>query len=292
MSVDGFLNVLKPPGMSSADVVAWCRRRLGQRQIGHLGTLDPAAAGVLPMAIGHATRLIPFVSAPGPEKEYVAEAHLGVVTDSQDATGRVLESRAVEVGEAQVKAELLAMLGDQEQIPPMASALQQDGRRLYDLFRAGIEVPREARRIHIHAVELLSWQVPRGRFRIACSGGTYVRTICHDLGARLGCGAHMSFLVRTASGPFHLADSVRLEQVSAAAVADPLPVLQQYPLVRAREDAYRAVRDGRLLPAEMLLDAWPSEASLVRLADAAGTHLIALARPEGERLHPIRVIVP
>ena len=287
MSVDGFLNVLKPPGMSSHDVVAWCRHRFGQRQIGHLGTLDPAAAGVLPLALGQATRLISFITA---SKEYIAEAHLGVVTDSQDGTGQVIETRPANVSREAVSNALESMLGDQQQIPPMASALQQGGQRLYDLFRAGVEVPREARTIHVAAIELLSWQAPRFLFRIACSGGTYVRTICHDLGTRLGCGAHMSFLVRSVSGPFRLVDSVPLERVALVALQDALPVLQEYPLVRAREDAYRAIRDGRMLPDEMLLDTWPRTAPLVRLADAAGARLMALARPQGDALHPIRVL--
>ena len=220
----GVINVLKPPGPTSHDVVARVRRMLNFRKVGHAGTLDPGACGVLPILVGRATKLMPFVL--DHPKEYRAEMTLGIATDTQDASG---ETVRVETGFA-VKPSRLAdvlysFVGEIEQIPPMASAVKSGGRRLYDLARRGETVEREPRSVRIYEIHVRAiWPEDaealtagsRVLIDVRCSRGTYIRTLCHDAGERLGCGAHMSFLVRTAVGPYTLSESITLEELEDA----------------------------------------------------------------------------
>jgi tRNA pseudouridine55 synthase len=210
--MEGVLLVDKPKGLTSHDVVYHLRRKLQMKKIGHAGTLDPMATGVLVMLIGKATRISQYLMST--DKIYEGEATLGVVTDSQDAEGEVLTTMPVpELTEAQVRETMKTFLGDQYQTPPMHSAIKVDGVKLYQLARKGEEVEREPRFIRVARFELLSFALPRLTFDLHCTKGTYVRTIAHDLGQKLGCGAHLSALRRTASGKFTIAQCLPLEEI-------------------------------------------------------------------------------
>ncbi|MFI5336659.1 MAG: tRNA pseudouridine(55) synthase TruB [Opitutales bacterium] len=212
--IEGVLLVDKPIGMTSHDVVYRLRRKLAMQRIGHAGTLDPMATGLLVMLIGKATRISQYLISV--DKSYEGEATLGVTTNSQDAEGEVMVTRPVPpLTEAQVREAMLGFLGDQYQIPPMFSAIKVDGVPLYKTARQGGEVVREPRFIRVTAFELLSWASPKLTFRLDCTKGTYVRTIAYDLGEKLGCGAHLSALRRTASGKFTLVQCTPLAEIEA-----------------------------------------------------------------------------
>ena len=214
----GFLNVLKPPGMSSAAVVGRVRRLLKGAKVGHAGTLDPEAAGVLPLMIGKAARLFDYLQEK--QKEYITEVAFGQATDTQDAQGRVVAGADNRPDEAAIRAALPAFQGDVLQTPPMYSALKRDGQRLYDLARKGEQVALAARPVTVHALSLQAMMPRDGALlRVSCSKGYYVRTLCHDLGQALGCPAHMRFLLRTRSGSFTLETALTLEMIAAAAEA-------------------------------------------------------------------------
>lgn len=219
---NGILVIDKPQEWTSHDVVAKLRGLLHVKRIGHAGTLDPMATGVLPVFVGRATRAVEFAAER--EKEYIAGLRLGLTTDTQDITGTVLESKPVSVTREAVEAALEAFRGPIQQIPPMYSAIKKNGRKLYELARRGQEVERQPRPITIYELELLE-QVSPTEFtlRVLCSKGTYVRTLCHDIGQALGCGGTLSALRRTQSAGFSLDQAVTLEQVAAA--ADPQQLL-------------------------------------------------------------------
>ena len=221
---NGILVIDKSAGWTSQDVAAKLRGVFHERRVGHGGTLDPMATGVLPVFIGRATRAAEFLESA--EKEYVAGLRLGVVTDTQDTSGTVLETNSVCVTRAQLEAALRQFLGPIEQIPPMYSAIKINGQKLYELARRGQEVARRPRSITIHALELLEGEGADWTIRVRCSKGTYVRTLCHDLGRALDCGACMSSLRRTRAGSFTLAQAVTMQQVlDFAAGQDPQQLL-------------------------------------------------------------------
>ncbi len=184
---NGILIIDKSTGWTSQDVAAKLRSLLGERRVGHGGTLDPMATGVLPIFVGRATRAVEFFEAS--DKEYLATLRLGLTTDTQDITGTTIEQKPVCVTHAQVEAAVASLIGPMEQIPPMYSAIKIHGRKLYELARAGKQVERPARSIHIHDAALLEGADSLWQFRVTCSKGTYVRTLCQELGERLGCGA-------------------------------------------------------------------------------------------------------
>lgn len=210
---NGIINIHKEAGFTSHDVVAKMRGILRQKKIGHTGTLDPQATGVLPVCLGSGTKLCDMLT--DRDKEYVAELLLGVSTDSQDTTGRILQERPVEVSETQVREAALSFLGQYDQIPPMYSALKVDGKKLYELARAGKEVERKARPVFIHELEILNMALPVVQMRVVCSKGTYIRTLCSDIGEKLGCGGVMQSLVRTGVGRFVLDGAVTLTELEA-----------------------------------------------------------------------------
>lgn len=212
--MNGILVIDKPQGWTSHDVVAKLRGIYREKRIGHSGTLDPMATGVLVVFLGRATRAVERFE--HDEKEYEAGLLLGTVTNTQDTTGQVLETHPAEVPEAQLRAVLERFTGPQTQIPPMYSAVKIGGRKLYELARKGQDVERKPRAITIHELELLSYDGQEARLRVRCSKGTYIRTLCHDIGAALGCGGCMSALRRTRAGRFTAADCVTLETVQAA----------------------------------------------------------------------------
>ena len=212
----GIIIIDKPAGWTSMDVCAKLRGMFHEKRVGHAGTLDPMATGVLPVFIGRATRAVEFAA--GSDKEYIAGLKLGVVTNTQDTTGEVLEERSVEVTRDQLLAALERFTGDIEQIPPMYSAIKINGKKLYELARKGKEVERRPRPVTIRALEVLDGPGTGADFvlRVVCSKGTYVRTLCHDIGQALGCGGCMSSLRRVKAAGFTLEDSVGLEAVQAA----------------------------------------------------------------------------
>ncbi|MGA2693844.1 MAG: tRNA pseudouridine(55) synthase TruB [Opitutaceae bacterium] len=212
IELDGVLLVDKPGQHTSHDVIARLRGILRTRKIGHAGTLDPMATGLLIVLVGKATRVSQFIISL--DKEYEGTIELGKVTDSQDADGEVMETRPVpEMTEADVRAAVQGFLGDQYQMPPMYSAIKIGGVPLYKKARKGEDVAREPRFIRVMSWDVLGFESPRIRFRLRCSKGTYVRTLAHDLGAKLGCGAHLSSLRRTATDRFNVSQALTLEQI-------------------------------------------------------------------------------
>lgn len=221
---NGILVIDKSAGWTSQDVAAKLRGVFHERRVGHGGTLDPMATGVLPIFIGRATRAAEFLESA--EKEYIAGLRLGTVTDTQDTSGTVLETHPVTVTREDVQAALAQFLGPIEQIPPMYSAIKIGGQKLYELARRGKEVERKPRSITIHELELLEGEGTEYVLRVRCSKGTYVRTLCHDLGRALGCGGCMSSLRRTRAGSFALSQAVTMQQVlDFAAEHDPQELL-------------------------------------------------------------------
>lgn len=210
----GILVIDKPGGWTSHDVIAKLRGLLGVRRIGHSGTLDPMATGVLPVFVGRATRAVQFATAD--EKEYIAGLRLGIVTDTQDIWGSVLHECAKTVDIEELKAALDSFKGEISQIPPMYSAVKKDGKKLYELARKGITVERQPRQIHIRELELLSYSENSCVLRVICSKGTYIRTLCNDIGEKLEVGGVMESLRRTRSGIFSLSDAVKLEEIGSA----------------------------------------------------------------------------
>lgn len=292
----GFLVVDKPAGWTSHDVVDVARRWFGTRRVGHLGTLDPLATGVLPLAVREATKLVPFVAdAP---KEYRATFRLGVETDTLDADGRELRRHeGPPPDEKAVRMALLGFLGEQLQVPPMFSALKQQGRALHRLAREGVEVERAPRRITVERLECIAYRFPELEVEIRCSPGTYVRSLASDLGLRLGCGAHVSALRRTRSGPFRLAQAATREQLEEEAAGGTLErrlltatgVLDLGELRLAAEDT-RRVRAGARLDGRLAAGAVPG-ARFAALDEGGGLVAVLELREDGW-LRPLRVLRP
>ncbi|MGE0404488.1 MAG: tRNA pseudouridine(55) synthase TruB [Kofleriaceae bacterium] len=250
----GVLVVDKPRGLSSAACVDKVRRALGATRAGHGGTLDPLATGVLAVCLGAATKLAPYLLAD--DKAYEAEGVLGVETDTLDRTGTVTATRDVAVTRDQLLAAIAARTGEQEQVPPMYSALKQGGERLYDLARAGVEVERRPRAIRIDRLELLRFEPPRFAIAIDCTKGTYVRSLVADLGTDVGCGAHLAELRRTRSGRFTLDRSITLDDVLAGADVSralvPMREAVTLPEVVVHGDQITSIRSGVQLPVDRM----------------------------------------
>ena len=269
--MDGFLVLNKPLGKTSSDCVVFVRKRLPRgTAIGHGGTLDPMASGVLPVCVGAATRLFDYII--DKQKTYVAELQLGVVTDTQDATGAVVETRSVNVTEADVRAALPRFIGEIWQRPPMYSAIKRGGKRLYELARRGESVEVAPRACRVDDVRLTA-SLGDGRYRLEvdCGKGVYIRTLCHDIGAYLGCGGHMATLERTRAGVFTLENALTLEEVDALGAdgleARLLPMdaaIAHLSAVRVEARHRAAVRNGMPLRPEWL-DAPAPQTEAVRV---------------------------
>jgi tRNA pseudouridine55 synthase len=295
---DGIVNVLKPVGMTSHDVVDAARRLFGTRRVGHAGTLDPGAAGVLVLAVGRATRIAEFVAET--DKEYVVEITLGRTTDTGDAYGATLiEQQAIVTAQA-VRDILPRFRGVIEQVPPMASAVHHGGRRLYQLHREGATVEVAPRHVEIHHLDMLdppAGTPPRARLRVECSKGTYVRGLCHDIGEALGTGAYASFMVRTRVGRYTLEGAHTLEELAAhhaagtlaAVVEEADHALSDLPAVDLTPQQRTAVLHGQGVPLFKVAH-WQAliQAKVVRLRDDQG--LVALARVEQGVLRPFKVL--
>lgn len=213
--MNGVLLVMKPPGMTSFDVVSWLRRIFGVKKIGHAGTLDPAAVGLLPVCIGKATGTIDWFSEF--DKAYRAEMVLGITTNTQDGEGEILSKSQVCLDMERLQTVFDTFQGEYDQLPPMFSAVKVNGKRLYELARQGVELERKSRRVLISSLSLIGIDTGREhpviRFDVTCSKGTYIRTLCADMGDTMGCGAYMSFLVRTRVGPFSIENACTLEEI-------------------------------------------------------------------------------
>lgn len=209
--LNGIVNIHKEAGFTSHDVVAKMRGICKQKKIGHTGTLDPMATGVLPICLGSATKLCDMLT--DKDKEYVTELLLGQVTDTQDVTGQILQEQEVQVTEEEVRQVIESFVGEYEQLPPMYSALKVNGKRLYELAREGKEVERKARLVTISEIEILSMDLPVVKMRVGCSKGTYIRTLCADIGEKLQCGGTMKSLVRTRVGSFPLSEALSLSKL-------------------------------------------------------------------------------
>ena len=283
---NGIVIIDKPAGWTSMDVCAKLRGVLKEKRIGHGGTLDPMATGVLPVFVGSATRAVEF--AEKSDKEYIAGLRLGCVTNTQDVTGEILEERPVHVNGAELAAMLAQFTGDILQVPPMYSAIKRDGKKLYELARKGLEVERAPRPVHIYALELLGWPAAGEDFvlRVRCSKGTYVRTLCHDIGQALGCGGCMSSLRRTAAAGFTLDQALTLEEIQCLGAAALLPTDEffrsrpAYTLSRPRLE--RLCRNGNPVPAPEL-----KNGEIYRVYGAEGDFL-CLSRCEGGVLTSIK----
>jgi len=288
---DGFLLVDKPGGITSHDVVARVRRFIGQKKVGHAGTLDPMATGLLVLGLGRATRLIRFVQAG--EKAYVARALFGVATDSLDADGAILHREPMPVSRDDVEEAAKRFVGDILQVPPMVSALKVGGRRLYEMARQGEEIEREARPVTIHEIRILDFapgDYPEVSFLVRCGTGTYVRTLADDIAAALGGRAHLIALRRTAIGALDVSDASSLEGLESAAadgsildrVMTPSIGLAGLPAVPVADEVARGVIHGSAFPARVF-GAMPD--GPIRVLGTDGV-LLAVYRVEGEIARP------
>ena len=275
IKISGLFNVDKPAGMTSHDVVGALRRASGERRIGHAGTLDPMATGVLLICMGQATRLVEYLMAG--RKAYAADIRLGIVTDTDDADGEVVaRGDATGVSLDSIERALPALRGAIAQVPPMYSAIKRGGVALHKLARQGIELEREARTVTIYALDVVSWQPPTLSVTVVCSKGTYVRALARDLGQALGCGAHLARLVRTASGPFTLEGAVPLAELVASLqdgswARHLIPMdaaLARYPGCVVDAEAAQRIRQGQQValpdePAAELLKAYAPDGALL-----------------------------
>lgn len=286
--MNGFLNVLKPPGMTSSDVVVRVRRMLPKgTRVGHAGTLDPEAAGVLPIMVGKAARLFDYLV--DKEKTYVAALRLGVATDTQDAQGQVCSRSAQRPDDGAIQAVLPRFVGEILQTPPAYSALKQNGKRLYALARAGEAVDIPPRRVTVYGIALGKRISPdECLLTVRCGKGTYIRTLCHDLGQALGCGAHMGFLLRTQSGIFVLETACTLASLEAAegnlaplllAMDAPLAHL---PAVHVLPSALRTCLNGNVLRPAQLVQPMPVRKGPLRIY--VGDLFAGIGRRNGEEV--------
>jgi tRNA pseudouridine55 synthase len=283
--MDGVLNINKPRGPTSHDVVSKVRKLSGEKKVGHAGTLDPYATGVLPVCLGKATKIVQFLF--DEDKEYQVIMVLGKVTDTQDWTGKVLKTVDIKkksIGKDDINEAFAGFRGEIEQTPPMFSAVRYKGRRLYEVARKGETVEGPPRRIHIYELEVLGYDLPEIRFRVVCSKGTYVRKLCQDIGEKLGVGGYQAELERTRVGKFSIANAASLEELEQPGkLEESLLSLSQaldaLPLVKIRRGFQRAVLQGKVLFNSDLLNVSTEveKGSLVRVASFSGK-LLSIAK--------------
>lgn len=279
--IHGVINIHKEKGFTSHDVVAKLRGIIGQKKIGHTGTLDPDATGVLPVCLGKATKLCDMLT--DKNKTYRTVMLLGKATDTQDISGEVLsEASWSELSEAEVLGCIESYIGDYDQIPPMYSALKVNGKKLYELAREGIEIERKARPVTIYDIKVLSVNLPHVEMEVSCSKGTYIRTLCHDIGQKLGCGACMQELVRTKVSRFVLSESYTLEEVREIKEAVKLDeilvsidsMFDEYEAVTMQEEFSSLVYNGNpFMPKHIMEEKWWEDQTSVRVYDHKGRFL-------------------
>lgn len=308
--LSGIINVYKEKGYTSFDVVAKLRGILKTKKIGHTGTLDPDAEGVLPVCLGKATKVCDLLT--DKDKEYEAVMLLGTVTDTQDITGQILSQKQVTVTEVEVREAVLSFVGDYMQTPPMYSALKVNGKKLCDLAREGITVERAARPVKILDIEILTIELPRVHMRVACSKGTYIRTLCQDIGEKLGCGACMESLLRTRVSQFDVKDALRLSEIEKLVAEESMglpkeewksgqfsflqatdAVFLQYDSAVVEEEFEKLLYNGNRMRPEMFEEydkSWENES--IRVYDKAG-HFIGIYKFDTERkdYKPLKVFM-
>lgn len=299
----GIINVYKEAGYTSHDVVAKLRGICGQKKIGHTGTLDPDAVGVLPVCLGNGTRLCDMLT--DRSKEYVAGLRLGITTDTQDISGQVLEEKEVSASPEKVRDVIASFLGDSMQVPPMYSALKVNGKKLYELAREGKVVERAARPITVYEIEIQEKNHPDYCIRVKCSKGTYIRTLCHDIGQSLGCGGVMTSLTRTRVGEFEIGHAYTLDRLQEMADQGTLsqvivPVDKMFehcPALRATESAYKALRNGNQLQWRDIMgneraEASISDGTLVRVYSHHGSFFGVYGyEKKRERFSPVKMFI-
>lgn len=296
MQINGVINVYKENGYTSHDVVAKLRGILHQKKIGHTGTLDPDAEGVLPVCLGRGTKLCDVLA--DHDKEYETVLLLGTVTDTQDITGTVIRTGQVNVTEDEVRECIRSFQGEQMQVPPMYSALKVGGKKLYEMAREGIEIERKPRPVHFYNIEVIEMELPRVKIRVHCSKGTYIRTLCHDIGEKLGCGGCMEKLLRTRVERFELLGARKLSQIQEFAdrgkIEDiVIPVDQMFDSFsgcKVKQEADRLVHNGNFFPISLL----ENEAIIrntgeqLRIYDSTG-EFIGIFTKKGERMTPVKM---
>ena len=278
---NGIMNVYKEAGYTSHDVVARLRGICKMKKIGHTGTLDPEAVGVLPVCLGSGTKLCDMLT--DWDKEYIAVLRLGVVTDTQDMTGKILRQcmagQPEFMEEERIRSAILGFVGEYDQIPPMYSALKVGGKKLYELAREGKEIERNPRKVYIREIEIKELDLPRVKMRVVCSKGTYIRTLCHDIGERLGCGGAMESLIRSRVGIFGIEDALTLAQIErlrdeskiADVIISPDNVFSEKRAVIVTEQGRRMAENGNVLRLNQLTGTDNlAEAEMVRVYDDLG----------------------
>ena len=296
MQINGVINVYKEKGYTSHDVVAKLRGILHQKKIGHTGTLDPDAEGVLPVCLGRGTKLCDVLA--DHDKEYEAVLLLGTVTDTQDITGTVIRTSPVSVTEDEIRECILSFRGEQMQIPPMYSALKVGGKKLYEMAREGIEIERKPRPVHFYDIEVMEMELPRVKIRVHCSKGTYIRTLCHDIGEKLGCGGCMEQLLRTRVERFELLGARKLSQIQVFADMGKIeniviPVDQMFDAFsgcKVKQEADRLVHNGNSFPISLLEkeDIVRNKGEQLRIYDSTG-EFIGIFTKKGERMTPVKM---
>lgn len=262
----GLINILKPPGMTSHDIVSFIRRTYHLKRVGHAGTLDPAAAGVLPVALGTATRLLEYMT--DCDKSYRVELTIGYETDTGDDTGIIThQADCIMPTEDKITEVLSSFLGTIEQVPPMYSAIKIEGKKLYELARAGITVERKSRTVTIHDITLLQVNTKTILFDVTCSKGTYIRSLCTDIGEKINCPVVMSFLVRTRVGSFSVAQAFTLEEIETNPTIALLPVdtaLTDMPKIVVTQEIAKAFKHGQNIKSTF---ATKNDQTLLRIYD-------------------------
>ena len=300
---NGIINVYKEKGFTSHDVVAKLRGICKMKKVGHTGTLDPEAIGVLPVCFGSGTKLCDMLT--DWDKEYIAVLRLGITTDTQDMTGQVLsrceERELQKLTEERVREAVMRFVGDYDQIPPMYSALKVDGKKLYELARAGREVERKPRRVRIEEIEIQSVELPLVTFRVVCSKGTYIRTLCHDIGVNLGCGGAMESLTRSRVGIFGIEDALTLTELQRLrdedkitnVIVPPDAIFAKDRAAVVNEQGQRMVQNGNRLGAAQLAEAMCfTDGEQVRVYDDDGKFYgIYVYYKEENLLKPIKMFL-
>lgn len=254
--MDGILNINKPEGMTSFNVVREVKRMIKNKKVGHTGTLDPIASGVLPICVGRATKFADYIVQG--KKAYLAELRLGIATETYDREGNILYTKDVHLKDSEVLDGILNFRGEIEQVPPMYSALKVNGKRLYELARKGIEIERKKRKITIYSIDIVSIKLPYVSFKVTCSKGTYIRSLCHDIGNRLNCGGTMWSLKRISTGGFDIRDSIALEELSKDNILNYMisvdKVLYEYPKIFIEDKYVKKVLNGMSINDEEFLN--------------------------------------
>ena len=254
--IDGILNINKPVGVTSFDVVKKIRSISGNKKVGHTGTLDPIASGVLPICIGGATKFADYIMKS--HKIYLAELKLGIDTDTYDREGTIVDTSEVKLDEKKVRDTILSFQGEMEQLPPMYSAIKINGKKLYNLARQGIEIERNKRKIIIYSIEIINIELPYVVFQVKCSKGTYIRSLCHDIGEKLNCGGVMWNLKRISTGNFNISNSILLEELQKDNISKYIiPVdkaLEEYPKVIVENRYLKHVLNGITIKDKEFLD--------------------------------------